>query len=212
MIRRTVADAWSGGWLEVDCVRSEPPDLSGVSGIVVTGSAASVTECAPWMERTAEALRQAVARDVPVLGICFGHQLLGHALGGKVVLNPRGREIGTVPVELVVADPLFGPKRTILVQATHVDSVAELPHGAGVLGCTKLEPNAAVRFAPQAWGVQFHPEFTPDLIRHYLEERRVRLLEEGLDPDALAAGVEETPESAELLRRFARWVAESRRA
>ncbi len=81
-----------------------------------------------------------------------------------------------------------------------------------MLGRTKLEPNAAVRFAPQAWGVQFHPEFTPDLIRHYLEERRVRLLEEGLDPDALAAGVEETPESAELLRRFARWVAESRRA
>jgi GMP synthase (glutamine-hydrolysing) len=209
MIRRTVGNAWTGAWVEVDCVGSELPDLSSLSGIVVTGSAAGVTERAPWMEKTAEALRQAVARELPVLGICFGHQLLGHALGGEVIPNPKGREIGTVPVELLVPDPLFGEPRTVLVQATHVDTVVTLPPGASVLGRSELEPHAAVRFAPDAWGVQFHPEFSRDLIRHYLQERRARLLEEGLDPDALASQAVETPQGAEFLRQFARRVANS---
>jgi GMP synthase (glutamine-hydrolysing) len=207
LVRQTVGDAWPGDWVEVDCIASVPPDPDSLSGIVVTGSPSSVTEDASWMQRTGEALRRAIARELPVLGICFGHQLLAHALGGQVVPNPRGREIGTVPVEILVGDPLLGLARTLLVQATHVDSVVELPPQAVVLARSRLEPCAAVRFAPHAWGVQFHPEFSADVIRQYLEERRDRLLEEGLDPSNLGARVEDTPESAEVLPRFARWVA-----
>jgi GMP synthase (glutamine-hydrolysing) len=71
-------------WSEID-VRTAAPELA--DAIVITGSASSVTERAPWMLRTEEFLRVASAANVPILGICFGHQLLGQALGGRVEKN-----------------------------------------------------------------------------------------------------------------------------
>jgi GMP synthase (glutamine-hydrolysing) len=209
LVKRTIRDEWPGEWVEIDCVRSEPMDLHDFAGIVVTGSPASVVDDAPWMQRTAGLLRHAVARALPVFGICFGHQLLARALGGKVAKNPRGREIGTIAVEVLVSDSLLGERRTMLVQSTHVDSVVELPAGATLLGRSRVEPCAAVRFAPKAWGVQFHPEFSADVVRQYLAERHALLVEEGLDPEALARATLETPEGGELLRRFARLVVRS---
>ncbi|HSU40277.1 MAG TPA: GMP synthase, partial [Polyangiaceae bacterium] len=76
--------------------------------------------------------------------------------------------------------------------------------GALVLGKSRLEPNAVVRFAPRAWGVQFHPEFDGDVMRGYIAARRPALAAEGIDPEALPA--EDAPEAAEVLRAFARLV------
>jgi GMP synthase (glutamine-hydrolysing) len=87
------------------------PDPEAPAGVVVTGSSAMVSHREPWSERTGEWLVRAVERGTPVLGICYGHQLLAHALGGQVGRNPRGREIGTVEVRgLATAprDPLLG--------------------------------------------------------------------------------------------------------
>src|SRR5262245_61079370 len=81
------------------------------AGVVVTGSSAMVSHREPWSELTAEWLARAVELGTPVLGICYGHQLLAHALGGAVGRNPRGREIGTVEVRSLLPgqqDPLFG--------------------------------------------------------------------------------------------------------
>src|SRR4051812_8272904 len=92
-------------------------------GILVTGSPLSVTEKAPWM---LELGRELLKAGVPVLGVCFGHQLLAQVAGGEVIVNPRGREIGTVRVKLTQAgkrDPLFAwaGAEEIEVQATHLD-------------------------------------------------------------------------------------------
>src|SRR5436853_3449445 len=108
-------------------------------GIIVTGSPLSVVEQTPWMERLGEDLLRAGERGTPVLGVCFGHQLLARAAGGAVVQNPRGREIGTVRVQLTEAgrkDVLFASwadRPEIEVQATHLDAVDPLPPGARVL-------------------------------------------------------------------------------
>jgi GMP synthase (glutamine-hydrolysing) len=70
---------------------------------LITGSPAMVTDLEPWSEDTAAWLREAAAAGLPMFGICYGHQLLAHALGGKVGYNPAGREVGTQTVELLPA-------------------------------------------------------------------------------------------------------------
>jgi GMP synthase (glutamine-hydrolysing) len=204
LVRAGLAGGWDGGFVEVDARTAESlPDASGFAGLIVTGSASSVTERAPWILRTEAYLARAVAQRQPVLGICFGHQLLGQALGGLVERNPRGREMGTVRFEVLADDPLFDRSVTPpLAHATHVDSVTVLPPGAQVLASTALEPHAAVRFGERAWGVQFHPEFDEQVIREYIETRSPLLAEEGRDPSAMLAGVGMARAGALVLPRF----------
>jgi GMP synthase (glutamine-hydrolysing) len=175
--------------------------------VVVTGSAAMVSHREAWSERTAAWLAKVVRRGTPVLGICYGHQLLAHGLGGRVGPNPRGREIGTVSLRLLPdarSDALLGVlDGESVVHVTHEESVLELPPGARRLAETDCDPNQAFAVGARAWGVQFHPEFDADVIRGYLEERADTLRSEGLDPDALAREVREAPAGPRLLRRFA---------
>jgi GMP synthase (glutamine-hydrolysing) len=166
-----------------------------------------LTDREAWSERTAGWLVEVVQRGAPVLGICYGHQLLAHALGGRVGRSPRGREIGTVPLRLLPGaerDALLGAlDGQSVVHVTHVESVLELPPGARRLAESDCDPNQAFAIAERAWGVQFHPEFDADVIRGYLDERAGELRSEGLDPEALARDVTEAPAGPLLLRRFA---------
>ena len=144
-----------------------------------------------------------VRASVPTLGICFGHQLLGQALGGLVEANPRGREMGSVRLRLLESDPLLGAAlEPFVANMSHSDSVTRLPPGARVLAETEREPHAAVRFAARAWGVQFHPEFDGDVMRGYIDARKDVLRAEGIDPEALRA--EDAPVAARVLATFAR--------
>lgn len=182
------------------------PDPSTITGVVVTGSSALVTDREDWSERSAAWLCDAVDRDLPVLGICYGHQLLAHARGGRVASNPCGREIGTVDVEFTPGferDALLsGFPREISVQVSHVESVVALPPDATHLGASSGESNQAFAIGRFAWGVQFHPEFDAEIVRGYIEGRRNLLIEEGLDPEVLLAGARDTDHGTRVLRRF----------
>jgi GMP synthase (glutamine-hydrolysing) len=179
------------------------PALADFDGVIITGSSSSVTERAEWMLRAEARLREAVSAGTRVLGICFGHQLLGQALGGTVSKNPSGREIGTVALELVANDPFFmEPEAPLLVNMTHLDSVVRLPPGARVVARTALEPHAVVRFAERVLGVQFHPEIDAQVMAEYVQLRRELLLAEGLDADAIRAAVSEAPAGRRVLGRF----------
>ena len=192
------------------------PDPGRLSGVVVTGSSAMVSERLAWSERTGAWLVEAVRIGTPLLGLCYGHQLLVQALGGRVGPNPNGREMGTVDVrfrEDARNDPLLGPLPSVTpFQATHLESVLSLPEGVRGLAETSLDPHSAYAVTPRpgesvrAWGVQFHPEFDADVMRAYLTHRREILAEEGFDPDAKLEAVQETPEGPSLLRRFAELV------
>lgn len=181
--------------------------LRDVAGVVVTGSPAMVTERHPWSERTAAWLREAVSADLPVLGICYGHQLLAHAFGGRVDDNPKGRNIGTIDVALNDAgmrDPLLGALGPMLhVPVSHKQSVLELPREAMLLATAARDPHHAFSIGRRAWGVQFHPEFDADIVRGYVAARRDAMTAEGLDADAIEKAARDTDHGLRVLRRFA---------
>jgi GMP synthase (glutamine-hydrolysing) len=203
LIRRAAPDFGTHPWLAHDVrLESALPPLGGEMAVIITGSALSVTEALPWKDAVSARLRELVRSEVPVLGICFGHQLLAHALGGRVSTNPNGREMGSTPLTLLEGDELFAAGGSLVVNNTHVDSVVELPPGARVLGRTALEPHAAVRFGPSAWGVQFHPEIDADVLRDYFAARRSTLLAEGFDIEASERALVDAPDAARLIGRF----------
>jgi GMP synthase (glutamine-hydrolysing) len=149
-------------------------------------------------------IRELSHARTPVLGVCFGHQILAQALGGEVARNPRGREIGTVRVQRVADDPIFaGLPRSFDVHATHVDAVARLPPGAEILATTSLDDVAAFRVGTTVKAVQFHPEFDADVMRGYLRARAHLVRAEGGDPDALLARVHDGVRGPDVLRNFA---------
>ena len=184
------------------------PGREGVAGVIVTGSGAMVTDRHPWSERTAQWLGAAARDGLPILGICYGHQLLAHALGGEVGDNPGGREMGTVELETLPAaegDALFtGLPSRFPAQATHLQSVLRMPEGAVALARSHGDPCHAFRWGDAAWGVQFHPEFSTTHMRGYVHARREALAREGRDPARMAAAVSAAPHARRVLRRFVR--------
>jgi GMP synthase (glutamine-hydrolysing) len=192
------------------------PDPTQLAGVILTGSAAMVTDREEWSERTATWLPGAVFSEIPILGICYGHQLLAHAFGGEVGRNPRGREMGTVEIDFSAArqDPLLGGVgERAQFQATHVESVLALPPRAVCLAGNAADPHHAFRLGTakaRVWGIQFHPEFDQDVIRGYIETRREVLGEEGLDADEMISAARETPAGPRLLKRFGELVAGER--
>ena len=184
------------------------PLRAGYAGVLVTGSPAMVTERHPWSERSAEWLREAVQAGLPVFGICYGHQLLAHALGGEVGENPAGREMGTVELRLTdaaAADPLFSalPAR-FPAQATHLQTVLQPPPQATVLAHSDLDACQAFRHGTAAWGVQFHPEFSVDRMRGYVQARAQALRDAGHCPRSRWRSIGAAPQARQVLRRFVR--------
>lgn len=178
-----------------------------VAGAVITGSGAMVSDRLDWSEATAAWLRRAVDADVPLLGVCYGHQLLAHALGGRVGYNPHGREMGTVRIERSrhQDDALLGDLPAVFdAQATHLQTVLRPPRDAVVLAYSAQDRCQAIRYAPYAWGVQFHPEFGVAQMRAYIRARDGALENEGFDVAAMLREVRATPQAKAVLRRFAK--------
>jgi GMP synthase (glutamine-hydrolysing) len=193
------------------------PELDRFEAAIVTGSPHSVTERAAWAEHLAAWVNAAIDADKYVLGVCYGHQLLAHARGGRVEKNPNGYEVGVCEVALTKhgeKDPLLGAiargRTTLEFNETHSDAVVELPQEARLLATSAMTPIQAFSIGARAWGVQFHPEFTTQVMRLYIEGR-TPLIEKtaqarGESAEAaiarVKASVKETPLGREFLRRF----------
>lgn len=195
-----------GQTLTVNVEKDEPlPEPEEISGVIISGSHAMVTEHRPWSEKTAIWLRAAHNR-VPILGICYGHQLLGYALGGRVADNPTGREMGTVEIRLTEAaadDRLFaGIETTTRAQVSHKQSLVELPPEAVLLGSSDRDPHQAFRSGDFSWGMQFHPEFDAEITTAYIEYCDELLRAENQDPKQLKQSCRDTDSGSVLLRQF----------
>lgn len=225
--------AWLGEWLEAAGVhltvarghRREPiPEtIAEYDGLLVLGGdmgANDDAEC-PWLGPTKELIARTVAAGSPFLGVCLGHQLAAVALGGSVGRNPAGPATGLTPVTLTAAggaDVLLGavPPGQLAIQWNR-DIVTDLPDGATVLAQSPDESVQATRFAERAWGIQFHPEASPEVFASWIEagSRAGEPDADGLDVRAVAAAVEAAGPALEaawrpLGQRFARVVRSGR--
>lgn len=173
-----------GGWLPGAVLRNVPVDRKPLPpidamghGIIVLGGRASVDDGELWMGAVKRLMVEAVDREIPVLGICLGHQLLAEAFGGEVrVADPGGGEHGPVRVEWQSGagrDPVVGRVAALgsaTFPSSHADVVSRLPIGAIELARTAAYPHQAFRIG-SALGVQFHPEASPELMTAWAELR-----------------------------------------
>jgi GMP synthase (glutamine-hydrolysing) len=183
------------------------PPASQVAGAIITGSGAMVTERLPWSEQTAGWIRDAMDVDLPLFGVCFGHQLMAHALGGRVDYLPGGREIGTQPITLLpdaTGDVAAGTApATFRAHTTHEQSVLETPRGTVVLARPTRDPSHILRYGRNAVSTQFHPEFSAEVMRAYVRRKHAGVRLANLEQLGAFREVAATPWARRLLRQFA---------
>lgn len=141
---------------------------------IITGSHFNVNQRLEWLKPLKDWIITARYSNIPVLGICFGHQIIAEALGGKVDKDPMGGSWGVKQISLTEAgltDPLF--KQTgarIEVFKSHAYLVTELPYDAELLAAGEDGKKIESFKVGKIYGVQFHPEFSAPIMKEYIEE------------------------------------------
>ncbi len=171
-------------------------------GWIITGSRYAVYDPEPWIEDLGGFVRRAVTSGIPVVGICFGHQLLAQALGGRVERARGGWGVGARTARVVARRSwMVPPAEAFRLLYSHRDQIVELPPGARVLAVADHAPVAMFEVGDVALGLQGHPEFAPRYLRALLERRRgaaipaevadeaLTTLHAGLDRSLLAAWI-----------------------
>ena len=189
-----------------DGVHNPLPDDTSLAGVIIMGSLSMVTEETDWMKRLSAEIVKLTTLHIPVLGICFGHQLLAYAFGGKAGFNPNGLEVGTVEITRTTEsehDPIFStlPKQ-FLAQTIHYQSALTLPENAVRLAESRLDRHHAFRIGNCTWGVQFHPEFSADIMTDMLDNVKEELESKLLSQKKQQ--VTETDDARQILVLFAR--------
>jgi GMP synthase-like glutamine amidotransferase len=183
-----------------------PDSVEEADAWLVTGSRFGVYDDAPWIRPLEAFLRAAMAAHVPIVGICFGHQLLARALGARVEKAEAGWGVGPHAYE-VVARPawLTGVADHFTLNAMHQDQVLTLPPGATLVARSAFCPLAVLAYGDRAISIQAHPEFDNAYERALVEKRRGALIPEVLADPALAA-LEGAGEEAADAGHAAEWI------
>lgn len=151
-----------------------PKGVHDCEGWLITGSRHGVYEDHPWIPLLEQFIRDAFAARVPVVGICFGHQIVAQAMGGKVERYAGGWAVGATDYD-------FGGEKMTL-NAWHRDQVVTAPAGAKVIASNEFCTNAALLYDDRALTVQAHPEFRPEFVDGLMKTRG-----KGVVPDVLMA-------------------------
>lgn len=176
-----------------------PDSVEAAEGWLITGSKHGAYDPLPWIAPLEDFVRQSVAADRPMVGVCFGHQVMAQALGGRVEKFAGGWTVG--PTDYAFAD---GPRT---VQAWHQDQVIEAPAGAQTVASNASCAHAALLYPGKAYTVQPHPEFDDALIEGLLEHRGPGVVPEDR-LDAARARMGRPLDRARLAGEFARFFRE----
>ncbi|KJS37855.1 MAG: hypothetical protein VR74_07300 [Hyphomonas sp. BRH_c22] len=140
------------------------PDPGALDAVLITGSPAGVYDDDPWIAPLMDFIRSAADARLPQVGICFGHQIMAEALGGKVIKSPKGWGIGRHTYEIKACPDWAGDcPATISVGVSHQDQVVVLPPDANLLAASDFTPIAAIDYGwTPAISFQCHPEFSAE--------------------------------------------------
>ncbi|AXR79798.1 type 1 glutamine amidotransferase [Natrarchaeobaculum sulfurireducens] len=156
---------------EYDVTTGTVPDDYGFDAVVITGSRSSVYWDDDWIDATKSWVAGAVDRDIPCLGVCWGHQLLADVLGGTVE-DMGAYEVGYSEIERTTDSRLFdGIDETFTAFTSHSDEVSELPPGATPLAKNEYSNHGFRR--DRVFGVQFHPEYDPKTARSLVHRKNL---------------------------------------
>ncbi len=212
---------WYSRWLEslpdvrLACVSAESDVLqavrAGVDGVIISGSPRDAWNEDPVNLRLCEVILHCRDHGIPLLGVCYGHQVLGRALGGVVARHPGGFELGNTPVTLTPVgrmSPLFRDLPLDFdVISSHADAVLEMPPGAELTVRGTFTENQGFHWRDLLHGVQFHPETDPDTMRFIWSTRRDTWRSRvSFDLDQILDRLQPTPVAGNILRNFAKYI------
>lgn len=184
----------------------ELPEELNYSGIIITGSPLMVTDLKINTSNISHWLLDKQESGIPILGICFGHQLLNVINGGSVQNIKSRIIIGSKKTYLThdgKQDALFeNLPASFDVFKTHSQCISTFPESAKVLSTNNFGIIDAIKFSAKTWGVQFHPEFNSDIMRLYIEEKKDRLISDGYDVDELSKTTVNIDWGEKIFKRF----------
>jgi GMP synthase-like glutamine amidotransferase len=178
-----------------------PPDVGRHDAYLITGSSAGVYDDLPWIPKLMTFLRAAKGK-ARLVGICFGHQIMAEAFGGRVEKSAKGWGAGLHSYPIVARPAWLDGPPLVSAPASHQDQVVSQPPGTDVVASSLFTPYAALAWTDgSAISFQFHPEFSPDFAKALIAQRYDRVP----DPDAAIAsldGPNDNQRVGDWIRRF----------
>lgn len=167
-----------------------PDSPSAMDGYILSGSKHGVYEDHDWLPPLKEFIQACAAEKVPMIGVCFGHQVIAEALGGKAVKSDKGWGLGRGEYETTARPSwMVDTPDQIAVHAVHQDQVVETPPDATVVARSSFCENAALVYGdvekPYAISIQPHPEFTDKFLTDLVTQRRGTVFDEALSDAAI---------------------------
>ncbi|KAK0762702.1 hypothetical protein N5P37_005520 [Trichoderma harzianum] len=147
------------------------PPWNEIHGLLLLGSKYTASDDDPWVISLVKLVQMAYIMNIPMIGVCYGHQIIARALGGKISRNPAGWELGVCKMDMTsIGQKLFG-KDALMVHQMHRDAVVEVPPNIDVLA-SSCSCKVQMMFQPgRVLTIQGHPEFDSRISKSWLDQR-----------------------------------------
>ncbi|OBT16979.1 GMP synthase [Vibrio sp. UCD-FRSSP16_10] len=164
---------------EYDALNQQLPDLDECDGYIVTGSVYNAYDNEPWILGLIDWVQRCEARRAPLVGICFGHQVIARALGGTVEKSNKGWGLGNYEVNITTQKRWMNLSIDRLrMLVSHQDQVITVPRGVKVIASSDFCPNFMLAKDNHLFTVQGHPEFSSEFLARLVDERKDLITEQ----------------------------------